>query len=97
MTARGELAHPFAIDQASFASIISPYVFAAVGLGSLVDPTAVETAHVNANSYGVGLRFNLAEQSTGVTSLATIELGRAQANIFAADDTRITMNWTLKY
>jgi hemolysin activation/secretion protein len=97
MTARGELAHPFAIDQASFASIISPYVFAAVGVGSLVDPTAVESAHVNANAYGVGLRFNLAEQSTGVTSLATIELGRAQANIFAADDTRVTMNWTLKY
>ncbi|HEY2050246.1 MAG TPA: POTRA domain-containing protein [Caulobacteraceae bacterium] len=97
VTARVEFAHLFPFNPAPIASLFSPYVFAAVASGSLADPTAVEKAHVDANAFGGGLRLNLAQQSSGVTSIIAIEVGHDYANIVKGDDTRVTVNWTLRY
>ena len=93
-TARGSLTRPFNVTAAA---VIAPYVFAASGAGSLVDPTAVEKAHVGASSYGVGVHYTQFFPATGTTSIASVEIGRAHANIVAEDQTRVMGSWTFKY
>lgn len=41
---------------------LSPYVFAAFGLGSIAQPTALEDKHVSAFNLGAGLRSTLAQR-----------------------------------
>lgn len=95
-TARAEFGRPFRFDKVPFAGVVAPYLFAAWGVGTIDNPSAAETARLVANAFGAGLRVNLAETSSGVTSFATLEVGRTHSTI-TANDTRVTLSWTVKY
>lgn len=96
-TARAELARPFTLDGGGLTPTLSPYVFGAVGAGSLERPTALERASVQANAFGAGLRVNLAEATTGVAAAFQVEVGRAHANTIARDDTRVNVSGVIRY
>lgn len=81
ISARTEIVAPFAIDRSS---VVAPYIFGALGTGSLSDPTALEPKHPNGWSIGGGVRALLAQR----ISLAA-ELSRASADILSRDRTQI--------
>jgi hemolysin activation/secretion protein len=95
-TVRGEFGRPVTFSGAPFAGVVAPYLFAAFGEGTLDNPSAVEPNVTYANALGGGIRFTLAEQSTGLTSVATIEIGQTHSTI-TANSTRVTASWTLRY
>ena len=77
LLARAELAAPGAVSFTSAGAGLaaSPYVFAAAGKAIIEDPTALEPNHIDASSYGLGLRTSLDHPSAGGTFL-TLEWAR---------------------
>lgn len=63
--ARAELASPGALVWRSVGLAASPYLFAAAGRAITVDPTALEAGHINASSYGAGVRLGLGHPASG--------------------------------
>jgi len=57
--ARAELSSPWLVANLRSAAVLAaPYVFGAKGEVFVADPTALEAPHVNASSYGAGLRLS---------------------------------------
>ena len=82
-TLRGEIqrAYPFGWTQGR--GTIAPYIFGAASQGWIDDPTAVQPGHINAESFGVGLRLG-ADTPTPVLPLGatfSIELARGFSNV----------------
>ena len=75
LLARAELASPGAMALQSAGIGASPYIFVAAGKAVIDDPTALEPSHIDASSYGVGLRMSLDHPPAGGTFL-TLEWAR---------------------
>lgn len=82
---RLELARPFtlALPENLPPLNLAPYFFGAYGYGQIVDPTAVQTAIINAGSLGLGMRTGAAIAPTGlpVGSSLAVEMGRQFTNV----------------
>ncbi|MGL5838751.1 MAG: ShlB/FhaC/HecB family hemolysin secretion/activation protein [Sphingorhabdus sp.] len=87
-TGRAELAHP--LRGKNYA--VAPYLFGAVGVGRLSQPTVLERKNVDGWSLGAGLRASLGR---GLT--ASAELSRSRSNIFAEDDTRLITSVSFRF
>ncbi|WP_169053421.1 ShlB/FhaC/HecB family hemolysin secretion/activation protein [Alteraurantiacibacter aquimixticola] len=71
---------------------VSPYLFAAGGLGRVSQPTVLERRDVDGWSLGGGLRFELEH---GLSAHG--ELARSHSNIFNDDDTRMTAGIAFRF
>lgn len=81
---RGELSYPIQLTMTRFTGVAAPYVFAAAGVSSLDQPTAVERAITTAISYGAGIRFSLSRRAG--PRAATLALEYAHGNANGTDD-----------
>jgi hemolysin activation/secretion protein len=82
-TLRGEIQRPFPVGWSSGRATIAPYLFAAASGGWIDQPTAVEQGHINAESFGLGLRVG-ADAATTVLPLGatfSVELARGFSNV----------------
>jgi hemolysin activation/secretion protein len=76
---RGEISSPWTLllPNSPVDVVVSPYLFAAYGRVGLAQPTAVETAHIDATSYGAGVRFGGTVPGSLMNGSLTLEYGRA--------------------
>jgi hemolysin activation/secretion protein len=82
-TLRGEIQRPYPVGWAQGQATIAPYIFGAASQGWIDEPTAVEPGHINAESFGVGLRIG-ADAATPILPLGatfSIELSRGFSNV----------------
>lgn len=75
LLARAELAAPGAVSVTVAGMGASPYVFVAAGKAIIEDPTALEPNHIDASSYGLGVRTSLNRPPQGGIFL-TLEWAR---------------------
>lgn len=94
VTGRFELSRPTALNarSAMLSGQAAPYVFAAYGWGSLDQPSNVESRYVDSWSFGGGVKVQLAPKASRTSAQGGIQISRAHANIFAADQTRVALN-----
>lgn len=59
VAARAELATPVRLGSGAGGAVLSPYVFDAVGYGSIARPTALEPRSLQVGAFGAGARLNL--------------------------------------
>jgi len=80
--ARGEVSSPWTLPLPTTAVgvVAAPYVFGAYGEVVLEDPTALETARVDATSCGVGVRFSGAASGGLSNGSVTFEYAHATRN-----------------
>lgn len=79
-TLRSEFGRPLGMHSFGTDAVVSPYVFAADGIGEILRPTALEERWLHANTYGVGARASAATAGATSTEFA-FELGRQEADL----------------
>ena len=77
--------------------MITPYVFGAMGYGHVSDPTALEAANVHSWSAGGGVRVLLSPANSHLSSFATAEVSHGHVNTLAADPTRISATFSIRF
>jgi hemolysin activation/secretion protein len=80
-TLRGELSRPTAIPGFIVPLTVSPYGFAAVGAGRVVEPTIVELAVVQAGAVGAGLRGAIDMPGGYQGAAFSVEVARQYSNL----------------
>jgi hemolysin activation/secretion protein len=86
MWLRTEIAYPVTAGGEFSKVNVSPYGFAAFGLGSLVAPTALEEGNVKGGCIGIGLRTGSVPLSAfGVNAHGTVEISDGWSNIDSED------------
>jgi hemolysin activation/secretion protein len=73
-------------DAPEIGSAVSPYIFGALGLTKLENPTAVETEITRAGSFGAGLRIGLSEKASPRSGWLTFEYAHGAATDLDTED-----------
>jgi hemolysin activation/secretion protein len=82
-TLRGEIQRPYSFGWTQGQGTIAPYIFGAASQGWIDEPTIVQPGHINAESFGVGVRLG-ADAGTPILPLGatfTVELARGFSNV----------------
>ena len=77
--------------------LLTPYLFGAAGYGDVADPTALEKGTVHSWSAGGGVRVLLSPAHTHFSSFATAEVSHGHVNTLAADPTRVSASFTIRF
>ena len=89
--ARAEISFPLTLPQtlglgAAFGGAAAPYVFGAIGIASLEEPTAVEAGITRASSFGAGIRLGLSEKASPRSASLTFEYAHGSATDMDSED-----------
>jgi hemolysin activation/secretion protein len=82
-TLRGEIQRPFGFGWTQWRGTVAPYLFGAASQGWIDDPTVIQPGHINAESFGLGLRIG-ADTAASILPLGStfsIELARGFSNV----------------
>jgi hemolysin activation/secretion protein len=96
ITGRAEISRPFAFSGKP-ASIVTPYLFGAVGYGHLSAPTALEVADLHSWSLGGGLRLALSKLPGGLSSFAALEVSHGHVTTMTSDPTRVLASFNIHF
>ena len=95
-TLRAEVGRPL-FNWSSRGAVVSPYALAAVGVGELLQPTAVETRWEHASTFGAGMRATFAAPWASSAQLG-LEVAHQQANLPGIhDDWRVNVIAGLRF
>jgi hemolysin activation/secretion protein len=98
---RAELSTPFALPRlhstSNINSVAAPYLFVAYGAVFLADPTALQQAHVEAGSVGVGLRLYGGVAASPSNAQLAIEFGRQARSDGVRDEDRLSLSGALNF
>ena len=82
-TLRGEIQRPFGFGWTQWRGTVAPYLFGAASQGWIDDPTVIQPGHINAESFGLGLRIGT-DATAAILPLGStfsIELARGFSNV----------------
>lgn len=88
---RSEVARNFPVQRAGSPLIVSPYLFAAVGMVDLESPTVDEASSINASSFGVGVDFQLIRDPNYSSASVRFEYGIGNRDDDEDDPERFTI------
>lgn len=96
--ARAEISFPVTLPQTlglgeAFGGAAAPYVFGAIGIASLEQPTAVEAGITRASSFGAGIRLGLSEKASPRSASLTFEYAHGNTTDMDSED-RFSMRLT---
>lgn len=97
LSLRGEVQRTILRKPGKLNLLAAPYIFGALAIGSLADPTRVEQRNIRAAAFGAGLRATLQHQNNGPYLQLNIEGGRGETNVIGRADTRVTLGLSLHY
>ena len=87
---RAEMAFPLKFPELAaypvLADGLSPYIFAAAGVATLHQPTAVEDGTVHASAYGIGLRLDLTGRQQRRKTTLSLEYAHGEGASSGSDD-----------
>ncbi|MEQ6250660.1 ShlB/FhaC/HecB family hemolysin secretion/activation protein [Sulfitobacter sp. HNIBRBA3233] len=93
---RAEIAHQTRTTFANTPFLVSPYAFVAAGGVSIEQPTAVESGHESAHSYGVGFDLFSQTESRFRASSLRVELAKGERDN-GSDDTRFSISGNFRF
>jgi hemolysin activation/secretion protein len=97
-TLRAELTHTLPLTTLAGVRVASlPYVFGAVGVGFLTQPSPVQQARTTATTFGAGIRFNTALASTNLGTSLALEYARSHSTADGRVTNRINLSSSLRF
>ncbi|MCU9849866.1 ShlB/FhaC/HecB family hemolysin secretion/activation protein [Defluviimonas sp. WL0024] len=94
---RAELATARDVTIAGRPITLSPNIFAGTGEVSLEQPSAVESAHVRAHAYGIGMDLISNTESRYRSSFMRVEFGRGERNDGGPDGERFSISGNFRF
>lgn len=98
VTARGEITRPFNVELLGYNHIVAPYVFGAWGSGIRESFQSGPFRHLEASTFGGGLRTDTNFTGSPFGESLSIEFGRDRSNIpFRETGYRTNVNWVMRF